>query len=125
MEILCEKILYCKRRNFKMSENKNTVSLEDEIFENSVSPLEDEVDDSDDSKYPTPMKAIRAKCLDCCLGQYGEVKSCTCTDCPLYNFRLGKNPNRKKSRVMSEEQKLAAKDRLAKARAAKKKIIES
>lgn len=42
----------------------------------------------------TPMKAIRAKCLDCCCGQYKEVKLCPCSDCPLYPFRLGRNPNR-------------------------------
>lgn len=43
----------------------------------------------------TPLKAIRAKCLDCCCGQSFEVKMCTCTECPLYPYRLGKNPNRK------------------------------
>ncbi len=41
----------------------------------------------------TPMKAIRAKCLDCCCGQYKEVELCPCSDCPLYPFRFGKNPN--------------------------------
>lgn len=112
-----------------MEENKNTVSLENEIFEDSIAVSEaeinGEIDDTEDPKSPTPMKAIRAKCLDCCGGQYGEVKSCTCTDCPLYNFRLGKNPNRKKARVMTEEQKQMAKERLAKARAAKKGTTES
>lgn len=112
-----------------MEENKNTISLEDEIFVDSVAASEveinDEIDGTEDSKSLTPMKAIRAKCLDCCCGQYGEVKSCTCIDCPLYNFRLGKNPNRKKARVMTEEQKQMAKERLAKARAAKKGTTES
>lgn len=48
----------------------------------------------------TPVKAIRAKCLDCCCGSFIEVKMCTCVNCSLYPFRLGKNPNckpRKKS----------------------------
>ena len=40
----------------------------------------------------TPIKAIRAKCLDCCCGQSNEVKLCPCTDCPLYPYRFGKNP---------------------------------
>jgi len=40
----------------------------------------------------TPVKAIRAKCLDCCCGSFKEVKACPCTDCPLYVYRLGKNP---------------------------------
>lgn len=42
----------------------------------------------------TPMKAIRAKCLDCCCGSSNEVRSCTVEKCPLYPFRFGKNPNR-------------------------------
>lgn len=40
----------------------------------------------------TPIKAIRAKCLDCCCGQANEVRLCPCEDCPLYPYRLGKNP---------------------------------
>lgn len=58
-----------------------------------------------------PMKAIRAKCLDCCCGQRLVVEECSCEDCPLHPFRLGKNPYRKK-REMSEEQKEAAKQRM-------------
>ena len=42
----------------------------------------------------TPMKAIRAKCLECSNGQPKEVRGCIITECPLYAFRLGKNPNR-------------------------------
>ena len=42
----------------------------------------------------TPLKSIRAKCLDCCCGQYKEVEFCPCADCPLYPYRFGKNPNR-------------------------------
>lgn len=41
----------------------------------------------------TPIKAIRAKCLDCCCGQYKEVELCPSADCPLYPYRFGKNPN--------------------------------
>lgn len=42
----------------------------------------------------TPMKAIRAKCLDCCCGQVNEVRHCPVNACTLYPFRFGKNPNR-------------------------------
>ena len=42
----------------------------------------------------TPMKAIRAKCLDCCCGSSNEVRLCTVEKCPLYPYRFGKNPNR-------------------------------
>ncbi len=42
----------------------------------------------------TPMKAIRAKCLDCCCGNAAEVRACPSTDCPLYCYRFGHNPAR-------------------------------
>lgn len=63
----------------------------------------------------TPMKAIRLKCIDCCNGSYSEARLCPATDCPLYPFRLGKNPFRQK-REYSDEEKAAIADRLAKAR---------
>jgi len=72
----------------------------------------------EDEKITSPIKAIRAKCLDCCCDQRDEVKLCPATTCPLWPFRMGKNPNR--SRNMTDEQRQAAKERLAKARAAKK-----
>uniref|UniRef100_A0A7V3E844 Uncharacterized protein n=1 Tax=Ignavibacterium album TaxID=591197 RepID=A0A7V3E844_9BACT len=43
----------------------------------------------------SPVKAIRKYCLECSCGSLKEVKNCVCSDCPLYPFRLGKNPNRK------------------------------
>ncbi len=46
----------------------------------------------------TPIKAIRAKCLDCSGNHPSEVRNCVITDCPLYPYRLGKNPNRKSMR---------------------------
>ncbi|HRQ55040.1 MAG TPA: hypothetical protein PL018_12335 [Ignavibacteriaceae bacterium] len=42
----------------------------------------------------TPLKAIRKNCLECSSGSASEVNNCIITDCPLYQFRLGKNPNR-------------------------------
>jgi len=61
-----------------------------------------------------PIKAIRAKCLDCNYTPK-EVSLCPCTDCALWPFRHGRNPYRAK-RVMSVEQKKEALERLAKAR---------
>lgn len=58
----------------------------------------------------TPMQAIRAKCLDCTCNQRQEVTACPMTDCPLYEFRLGKNPNYK-PREYTEEQLKALKER--------------
>jgi hypothetical protein len=42
----------------------------------------------------TPLKAIRLHCLDCSGGNRVEVRSCPIADCPLFAFRLGKNPSR-------------------------------
>lgn len=49
----------------------------------------------------TPIKAIRAKCLDCCCGSAKEVELCPIPDCSLYPYRFGKNPNIK----LSDEQR--------------------
>lgn len=43
----------------------------------------------------TPVKAIRAYCLECSNQQPSEVRDCHLTDCPLWPYRMGKNPNRK------------------------------
>ena len=61
-----------------------------------------------------PMKAIRAKCLDCC-GNAAEVRKCVAVDCPSWAFRMGTNPFRKK-RTLSPEQKQDMAERLARAR---------
>lgn len=52
----------------------------------------------------SPLKAIRAKCIKCSGDQVGEVKDCSCHACPLYPFRMGKNPYHKK--LISDEQRL-------------------
>ena len=63
----------------------------------------------------TPMKAIRAKCLDCSGGSIHEVKVCVTPACPLYPFRFGKNPFRK-PRELTEAQRREIADRLSKSR---------
>ena len=40
----------------------------------------------------TPMRAIRAKCIDCCCGQRAEVRQCTAQRCPLWPYRMGHRP---------------------------------
>lgn len=40
----------------------------------------------------TPIKAIRARCLDCACGSATEVRLCPCTDCALWPYRLGHRP---------------------------------
>ena len=58
-----------------------------------------------------PVKAIRAYCLECVCGSSDEVKRCHIEDCPLWSFRFGNNPFRKK-RAVSEEQKEAFRSRM-------------
>jgi hypothetical protein len=41
----------------------------------------------------TPMRAIRQKCLECA-GRPKDVRLCQTLDCPLFEFRLGRNPAR-------------------------------
>ena len=58
----------------------------------------------------SPGKAIRAKCLDCSGNSSDEVKACPVKDCPLYPFRLGRNPFRT-PRILTDEQKAKAAER--------------
>ena len=68
-------------------------------------------------KPSTPMRAIRSKCLDCSGGSSNEVRECVIPECPLFAYRLGRNPNRK-GREMTDEEKARCAANLAKARAA-------
>ena len=65
------------------------------------------------------MNAIKAKCLDCSADDRNEVKLCDLERCPLWPYRLGKDPD--SSRKMTDEQRAAAAERLKNAR---KKIEE-
>ncbi len=40
----------------------------------------------------TPMKAIRAKCMDCTCHQPKEIRECRITSCALWPYRMGKRP---------------------------------
>ena len=40
----------------------------------------------------SPLRAIRAKCLDCSCYQVSEVGLCEAIKCPLWPFRAGKHP---------------------------------
>ena len=52
----------------------------------------------------TPIKAIRAKCLECCMGSRKEVASCRITDCPLWEYRLGRRPRASDPRPEPEQE---------------------
>ena len=49
------------------------------------------------------LRAIKLKCLDCSTYNINEIKECPVNKCPLYPFRLGKNPFRKKKELSEEE----------------------
>ena len=53
-------------------------------------------------KMLTPIKAIRAKCIDCCCGQLVEVRLCGITDCALYPYRMGHRPKKNKNGIKIE-----------------------
>jgi hypothetical protein len=61
--------------------------------------------------------AIRAMCL-ACVGTALEVRLCECAGCPLFPFRFGTDPWRE-AKEMTDEQRQAAVERLARAREAR------
>jgi len=66
------------------------------------------------SEIKTPINAIRAFCLSC-VGTPNEVKLCVSKNCPLYPFRLGKNPYIQK-REYTEEQRQEMRARMLRMR---------
>ena len=40
----------------------------------------------------SPLRAIRAECLDCSCYQASEVRLCEAIKCPLWPFRAGRHP---------------------------------
>lgn len=67
----------------------------------------------------TPIKAIRAKCLDCSANQIVEVRECHIKNCSLWPYRMGKRPDveGKPKRVLSPERRAALAVALQKYRA--------
>jgi len=54
---------------------------------------------------PTPLRAIRQKCIACMGGSPKDVAECVSVDCELFRYRFGKNPSRA---ARSEKQVLSA-----------------
>ncbi len=54
-----------------------------------------------DNQIKTPIKAIRAKCLDCTCGHPAEVRNCTIKSCPLYPYRMGHRPKKNPENTMN------------------------
>lgn len=51
----------------------------------------------------TPMRAIRAKCLDCVNGQIYEINKCHIEKCPLWKYRTGHRPKKSVEGDLSPE----------------------
>ena len=52
----------------------------------------------------TPLKAIRAKCLDCSCHSHNEIKDCNIKHCPLYPFRHGTDPYSRKPKAPTNQE---------------------
>jgi hypothetical protein len=59
-------------------------------------------------KPMSPLRAIRAHCLDCCGSSAQEVAKCIALRCPSWPFRVGSNPYRDSP---SDEQREAMQER--------------
>ena len=62
-----------------------------------------------DNQVKPPVKAIRAKCLDCTCGHPAEVRNCTIKTCPLYPYRMGHRPKKDPGNTVSSSEALADK----------------
>ena len=60
------------------------------------------------------LRAVHLKCYDCSAYNTLEIKECPVKECPLYPFRQGKNPFRK--RELTDEQRQKIGERLNKAK---------
>lgn len=56
----------------------------------------------------TPLRAIRAKRLDCSCGQAKEVRFCPIEKCPLYPFGMGHRPKGEEILDGDEEEEKSA-----------------
>ena len=71
----------------------------DEFEDDMEDLIDDELNENgeeNNDEIKSPLKAIRAFCIDCMGGQVREVKLCPSQICPLHAFRMGKNPYRKR-----------------------------
>jgi hypothetical protein len=60
-----------------------------------VLPFEEEITQWEfHAQGATALRAIKRRCLDCSGCSKAEVRNCKFTDCDLWSFREGKNPNR-------------------------------
>ncbi len=61
-----------------------------------------------EQKPTTPLRAIKMFCVECFGGSAREVSRCTSYNCPLYEFRKGKNPRLKRELTDEQRQQMSA-----------------
>src|SRR5215831_147637 len=66
--------------------------IEEHALDAEACTEEDGGDEATDSKYVSPLQAVRRHCLWCCDGSANEVRLCAATGCPMYPFRFGRRP---------------------------------
>ena len=59
----------------------------------------------------TLLKIINAKCMECTCGQKKEVDLCHIKDCPLWPYRLGKDPDQPNRKLTDSQKKKMAEGR--------------
>jgi hypothetical protein len=50
----------------------------------------------------TPIKSMRAKCVDCTNHQTKEIRLCTVITCALWPYRMGKRPKKDDSEHLED-----------------------
>jgi hypothetical protein len=79
-----------------------------------MTKLTNEPEEKGEGKKQTPLRAIRANCLDCMNGSSNEVSLCPMENkCSLWPYRFGKNPNVKLSDEERERRRQMARENLA------------
>ena len=71
------------------------VKIEDKIttLKRQIDQYEEKLPDADKETYLSPLRAIRKYCVRCG-GSQKAPRNCKEKTCPLFVFRLGKNPRR-------------------------------
>jgi hypothetical protein len=76
----------------RSQESPSVIPKKPEVLDESSRPTDLPALGQLDHKKKPILQVIRGKCLDCCCGSKKEVRLCPVTLCPLYPYRLGKNP---------------------------------
>ena len=79
----------CKRRAFLAFHQRQSMKGLDPMTKKKTS---DYAGGAKARGLPTPMRAIRLKCLSCTCDQVAEIRECTIKLCPLWPYRMGRRP---------------------------------